>query len=134
MCALTLQNFQVAGVCGTPCEGVAATCSYRMVYEAPVDPLDYGLCISDVGAATEAECAESFPYTGDCSGDGTGGECGATLPLGSGGPGCSALAACCPSLPGGNVSACDEVAAEGYESTCVTYLGWAKFDGLCGAD
>jgi hypothetical protein len=43
---------------------------------------------------------------------------GGPTPTGSGGPQCSAIAACCPGLDNALQVACDEVAAEGDETTC----------------
>jgi hypothetical protein len=34
-------------------------------------------------------------------------------------------------LSGGNVSACNEVAAEGSEEGCASYLSLAQYEGFC---
>ncbi len=141
-CAQTLQNFQIARVCGTACEGLAATCPFQAANAIgrtiPVPPGNCIFGISSVSADTEVQCAAAFPGAATCVVPST------TIPEGSmlapctatgtgpGGPDCSGLAACCSLLVGGVVSTCNEIAAEGDDAICSKYLWSAQQDGYCG--
>jgi hypothetical protein len=70
-------------------------------------------------------------FANDCSNGGPLVACGGSTGTGTGGAVCSSLAACCPLLTGGSVGACNEVAAEGDETVCSSYLGLAQVNGLC---
>ena len=122
-CAVELQTLQSQGVCGTPCEDCAAYCPSIAITMGVnfgeecfriAAGLDVGMCANFLG--TDDSC------NGPCP----------TKRTGDGGAQCSSLAACCLVLPGGDVSACNEVSAAGSESACETYLkDFAQFDGYC---
>jgi hypothetical protein len=85
-------------------------------------------CFSVAAGSDQAKCAEELgTYLDICES----GPCGGATGSGSGGPVCSSLAACCPLLTGGNVSECNEVSADGEETVCASYLGFAQANGSC---
>jgi hypothetical protein len=131
-CASTLQNLQEQGICATGCEALAACC--------PALPGDNS-CFAVAAIRSDAECIDELEsLVIDSSGggflDGDGGtigcEIGRTIATGTGGADCSALAACCITLTGGNISMCNEVAAEGDEGSCANYLSIAQEGHACG--
>lgn len=139
-CTAALTSFKQGGYCGGGTIGTGPTTGTGPG-TGGTDCSDLSTCCNGLSSAFQTSCNEvvTAGISTECAAElstlQTEGMCGGSSSTGTGGgtggSGCSALSACCGSVPAADQSACNEYVTLGQDATCTSALSSFKAAGYC---